>query len=385
MRKLFAALVCLFSFLIFTYPVLAIENPLGKPNNIFGIHILFPSEVDQASHLVNSSGGDWGYIVIPIQAGDRNLQKWQSFMNSCARDHLIPIIRLATEGDYFNTTVWRKPTDEDVLDFANFLSSLDWPTKNRFVIVFNEVNRNDEWGGQASPSDYANLLSFAVTTFKTKSPDFFIISAGMDNAAPNSNTSFNEYTFYSDMNNAVPGIFNQIDGFASHSYPNPAFIQPPTVATQMSIASFSFEKSLLDSLSSKTLPVFITETGWDTNAVGQQTAASYFSQAFSNVWNDPSIVMVSPFLLSAGTPPFATFSFLDSSGSPNSIYTTISQLPKTKGQPTINQAVLAAALLPKKSPLPTEDFGHIKLFATNIIIPPDVKTVLKWFLHFPLP
>ena len=111
-------------------PSFAIENPLSSPNNKIGVHILFASEINKAAELVNSNGGDWGYVVIPIQSGDRDLEKWQKFMNDARKLHVIPIIRLATEGDYFNTSVWRKPSEEDVLDFANFLNSLEWPVKN---------------------------------------------------------------------------------------------------------------------------------------------------------------------------------------------------------------------------------------------------------------
>ena len=166
-------------------PAYAIEDPLARPNNKYGIHILFPSELQEAATLLNSNGGDWGYVTIPIQSGDRDLNKWQQFFDDCKRLHLIPLVRLATEGDYLNTAVWRRPTPADVLDFANFLNSLTWPTKNRYIIVFNEVNRGDEWGGAADPADYAQILSYAVTIFKSKSEDFFMIASSMDNSSPN--------------------------------------------------------------------------------------------------------------------------------------------------------------------------------------------------------
>lgn len=174
MRKFLLAFVFILSFFLFLpRQSFAVEDPLKVPNNKFGIHILFPSELEDAAKLVNSNGGDWGYVTIPLQSGDRDLEKWQDFMDNALRLHVIPIIRLATEGDYFNTKVWRKPDETDVIDFANFLNSLDWPTKNRYIIVFNEVNRGDEWGGEVNPQEYANLLSYAVTVFKSKNQDFF--------------------------------------------------------------------------------------------------------------------------------------------------------------------------------------------------------------------
>src|SRR3989344_3133908 len=121
-------------YLLFTSAAHAIVDPISVPNNKFGVHILFTTELSEAARLVNSAGGDFGYVTIPIQSGDKDIEKWQKFMDSAKQNHVIPILRIATENYYFNTRVWRKPKYEDVLDFANFLDSLDWPTKNRYVV-----------------------------------------------------------------------------------------------------------------------------------------------------------------------------------------------------------------------------------------------------------
>lgn len=318
----------------------AVQNPLGVPNNKFGIHILFSDEITDAAKLVNTNGGLYGYVVIPIQSGDKDLLKWQKFMDRARSLQLIPVIRLATEGDYFNTRVWRKPVPADIVDFANFLNSLNWPTKNRYVVVYNEPNRGDEWGGKTDPTEYAQILSYAVTIFKSKSPDFFIISAGMDNAAANKGEiSMNAYDFFKRMNDAVPGIFNQIDGFASHSYPNPAFSQPPSKQDKQSIASFKFEKDFLKSMSNKDLPAFITETGWSKENLSESKIAEYYKTAYTTVWNDDSLVSVAPFLLRADTMPFLNFSFLDKEN-PNLLFKTIESMAKTKGAPLLEKEVL---------------------------------------------
>lgn len=379
MQYILSIILALFFLCSSVFPALAVENPLGVANNRFGIHILFPSELDKAAALVNSNHGDWGYIVIPIQSGDKDLEKWQDFMNNCYKLHLIPIIRLATEGDYFNTKVWRKPTDADVLDFANFLNSLTWPTKNRYIIVYNEVNRGDEWGGTPDPAAYANILSYAVSVFKTRSNNFFILSAGMDNAAATTGIAMNEYDYFAAMNQAVPGIFGQIDGLASHSYPNPAFSVPPSVVSKESITSFQFEKQLIGSMTNKNLPVFITETGWAQDIIGEDKAANYISSAYQTVWNTDGIVVVAPFVLQAGGGPFTSFSMFDSSGNKDAVYLAISNLPKTKGQPVLNppQEVLALANTASKN-LPMEHFQEpvSNNFAT------EFETGFKQFFKF---
>jgi hypothetical protein len=337
-------LIILFTF-FFTFfwlpkSTFAIEDPLSLSNNKTGVHILFTSEISAAADLVNSSGGDWGYVTIPIQAGDKDLIKWQKFMNDAKKLHIIPIVRLATEGHYFNTTVWRKPSREDVLDFANFLNSLSWPVKNKYIIVFNEVNRSDEWEGKLDPEEYANLLSYAVSTFKSLDNDFFIISSGLDNAAPNiSGQYMNEYDYMAKMNEAVPGIFAQLDGLGSHSYPNPGFKQMPYILTSQSICSFSFERDLALRLCGKNLPVFITETGWSKNSLTEDQIASNYKYAYTYVWSDKNIVAVTSFLLQAsGQAPFSQFSLIDDNGKKSKVFLALQELPKIKGAPTINSS-----------------------------------------------
>ncbi len=280
---LFFSLVVQSSFISRAY---ASFDPFSHPNNIFGIHILFPEELERAATLVNTSNGQWGYVTIPIQVGDKDIDKWQNFMIKAYKYKLIPILRLATEADYHGTGVWRKPKESDILDFANFLNSIYWPVKNRYLILFNEVNRSDEWGGDVpNPSDYASLLSYAVDVFKSKNSDFFIISAGLDNAAPNLNGKFmDEYNFLRMMSDAQPGIFNKIDGIASHSYPNPGFVEPAQSLTKTGITSYKYEYNLISSFSSVKKPIFITETGWDNNLIPASTVALYYKYAFDSVW-----------------------------------------------------------------------------------------------------
>ena len=309
----------------------AIEDPLSLPNNKFGVHILFTSELEKARELVNSNSGDWGYVTIPIQAKDKDLEKWQKFMDNAGRLHLIPIIRIATENHYFNTTVWRKPQYDDVLDFANFLNSLDWPVKNRYIIIFNEVNRADEWEGNPDPQEYARALNYAVNVFKSINEDFFIISAGLDNASAN-----DQYSYMIQMDQEVPGIFGKINGLGSHSYPNPGFSVAPWIVTRKSISSFKFEQDLAFELSGKNLPLFITETGWSRERISENQIASYFTYAFKNVWLDQNIVAVTPFLLSAGVGPFLQFTLLNENGDFNEVSAAMQKIPKTKGNPTIN-------------------------------------------------
>jgi hypothetical protein len=302
-------------------------------------------------------------------------------MDRAKEYHIIPIIRLASEGDYFNTKVWKTPRFEDIVDFANFLDSLQWPTKNRYIIVFNEVNRGDEWGGTVNPSEYAEMLSFAATVFKSKNQDYFIISAGLDNAAPEEYPDFmNEYNYIRLMDKAVPGVFNQIDGFSSHAYPNPGFSQPPYVDTSKSIYSFTYERELIKQYRNTDIPVFITETGWNSPGISDEQKGDYYKQAFESVWSDPGVVAVTPFLLHAGGGPFEGFSFLNSDNSPTKQYSTIEKIKKIKGNPTQTPYVLG---LQKQatSDLPNRSFIKPSSLHDPFSISDTAQDMFKWILR----
>lgn len=381
MKKLALFVVEIFLlFIVSTHFALAVENPLVVPNNKVGIHILFPEEINLAATLVNSNGGDWGYVTIPIQAGDKNMLKWQTFMDSAKQKHVIPIVRLATEGDYFNTKVWRKPSAVDILDFANFLNSLSWPTKNKYIVVFNEVNRGDEWGGTPNPKEYADLLFYASTVFKNKDVGFFIISAGLDNAAPNIPGKFiDNYTFLTQMHNFLPNVFKNVDAIGSHSYPNPGFAKSPFNQGKTSIATFQYERALIKSYTGRDLPVFITETGWSQAALSQVIISQYFEQAFNSAWKDPSIVAVTPFLLEAGSEPFNIFSLV-TNNQPNTIFITLQKLSKVKGEPIQSPLLLFPESTHSAKVLGERSFSTRQENPILASLPKSIKILAKWLL-----
>lgn len=315
-----------------------VPTPTPRPNNIFGIHILFPTELDLASRLVNSSGGDWGYVTIPIQYTDRNLEKWQKFMDDAKRDHLIPIIRIATEPYFANTSVWRKPSDYDILDFANFLNSLDWPTKTRYVLLFNEVNRYDEWGGDApDPVEYANFVAYAADTFKSTNPNFFVIAGGLDNAAPNDGIKYvDNLAYLNRMAQANADVFKKIDGFSSHSYPNPNFAEAPSKNKQEGTSTYKYELDIVEKYAGHPMPVFITETGWNASVLPGSVIGKYFQSSMVDIWGqDGRVIAVTPFILESNGGPFDKFTFYKD-GDFTAYGKAYQAVPKVKGKPEIN-------------------------------------------------
>lgn len=309
----------------------AIYDPLTVPNNKFGIHVFSDNEVDKAAELVNTSGGEWGYITVPIESKDRNREKWNEFMHKCKEYKLIPIVRLAT---FVQGENWQRPSRWDSVDFANFLNDLDWPTKNRYVVVYNEPNHANEWGGSVDPIDYGRVLTETMEVFKERNEDFYMLPAGLDVAAPNSETEhMNWKNFLYQMNRSYPEALRQIHGWNSHSYPNPAFSSSPYQDHDHSIVSYRHELDYVKKVTGRDLVVFITETGWSNEWLSEKTLANYWRVAIEERWTDDNIVAITPFVMFAGAGPFESFSFLNRDMQPKSFATYYINYVKTKAEP----------------------------------------------------
>ncbi len=306
---------------------IAFYDPRSVTGNKAGVHILNPAEIEDAAKLVNSNGGDWGYVIVPIQPTDRHKDVWQTFMYKAMELHLIPIIRITTipQGG-----TWEKGNDIDLVDFANFLNELDWPIQNRYIVLFNEVNRDSEWGGAVNPEKYAQIVKNAYAIFKERSPDFFLLGPSLDSALPNSKSSLSSPSYLARMAKYDPLVWTYFDGWSSHSYPNPGFLSSPKKTGLQSIVGYKNEIGLTK-IASK--PIFITETGWDQSKINDSTIASYWSSAWQTWKNDPNVVAVTPFVLRGGE-QFAPLSLYKENGEYSASGQSIFNLPKIAGTPT---------------------------------------------------
>jgi len=337
--------------LILSFLLLFWPRTCFAAENKFGIHILEPADVDKAAELVNSSGGDWGYITIVIRDDDLNFAKWQGFMDQCREKHLIPLVRVATHLEEKN---WVKPKIEEATKWAEFLNALNWPIEDQYVILFNEPNQAKEWGGEVNPKEYARILSEFNLKFKIQNSKFKVLNAGLDLAAGNTKTTMDAFKFMQEMNWEVPGIFEQLDGWASHSYPNHGYLGKPWETGKTSIRGYDWELTVLKNnfKIAKDLPVFITETGWPKSQLtansyqlsakkrttpryyDEKTVANYFKQAYEDVWlKDSRVKAITPFLLNYNQDLFAEFSWLDLKGDPYLQYETVKCLAKPSWWP----------------------------------------------------
>ncbi len=345
------AVLLIMIFQLLASRVYAIYDPLSVPNNKFGIHVADPNDIPRVGKLVNSTGGNWGYVTLVIADHERNFAIWDSFFRQMRRERLIPIVRLAT---HVEGNSWTKPSLQDAQSWASFLNGLPWPTKNRYVVLFNEPNHAKEWGGEVSPGQYADILVVYARALKQASEDFFVLPAGFDASAPNGPDTMDEELFLRWMWAKEPYLAESIDGWTSHSYPNPGFSGSPFAKGRGTVRTFEWELTLLAQLGiNKKLPVFITETGWanDPNISTQSRLTSsdistYLEVAAQTVWNNPGVVAVTPFLFNYQEPLFAMFSWLlPGTQSPQPFFLTYQRLPKTRGYPLLAPSEAYLSLL----------------------------------------
>lgn len=317
-----------------------IQENIGYQNNKFGLYIYRVDDFAiKAAEMVNSNGGDWGYVLVPYNVKDYDSEKWNKFFVVLREKHLIPIIQL--------WDISEDPVDmeRDTRKSAQFLNSLSWPVKNRYVSVYNEVNDERFWKSGINPKEYAELLEYTIDTYKAENEDFYMLNGAFNASARTGGGYLDSRVFMREMDNAVSGIFEKLDGWASHPYPHVnGYLGTPNDSGRDSIRAYEWELQILeDDFGVKDLPVFITETGWphaEGNAYNadyydEETAAEYLKQAFENVWlKDDRVVAVTPFTIKYDA-PYDHFSFIKGDGSTYKVFDVIKDMDKVKGRPPL--------------------------------------------------
>lgn len=313
------------------------EPKENAQNNKFGLYVYAedPDFIKLADKLVNSTGGDWGYVLIPYNVDDRDFEKWRTIFDLLSEKHLIPIIQLHdTDDDEY----------ESELDgAAEFLNTFIWPIKQRYISVYNEPNDSKFWFDRIEPGEYAKVLSTAVDKFKQQNQNFFIMNGALNVSAANTSTTMDSFEFMKLMAQEKPRVFEKLDGWASHSYPQPNFSGDVFSTGRASIRAYQDELFFLkNSLGvSKDLPVFITETGW-AHAEGEEYNSSFLPAdavganlelAFNDIWlKDESVIAVTPFTIWFEA-PFDHFSWVNTDKVPYKHYEMVKSLQKVPGSP----------------------------------------------------
>ena len=315
-KKITGCSISLIFFLIISRSTVYAQNVTGSENNNCGLHLNQREEQDiaYAAELCNSNGGDLGKVVITLQDSIiGNVDELNTTFNLLRKYHLEPIIRLATHlcGDS-----WCIPSIEDSIRWRDYLTSpkLYWPTVTKRIILFNEVNHAKEWGGTLDPKSYADIAGKFCSDFKAADPNFVMMLAGFDASNPN----MDEAVYLQQLIAYKPEIFECIDGFTSHSYPNPGFRSSPYLVGRGSVKTYEWELNLLKRLGvQQDFCVYNTETGWphaegsslDNRYLPADTVAKYTGILAGQLNSDPKICSYNFFIINDQSELFEHFSW----------------------------------------------------------------------------
>jgi hypothetical protein len=153
-------------------------------------------------------------------------------------------------------------------------------------------------------------------------------------------------------------LFENLDGWVSHSYPNHGFVGSPYDSGRNSILNYQWEMRVLRKFGVvKNLPVFITETGWphfegfagQTGYYSADQVGKNYQTYFQRVLPDERVAAITPFIFNYQGEPFDHFSWRK----PNSDefypqYETVLGISKTAGQPEQEQVLKIKDLPPSK-------------------------------------
>lgn len=312
-------------------------DALWPQNNKFGLYVYAERGdfITLAKKLVNSSGGSWGYVLLPYNVKDRDSQKWKNVFEQLHKNHLIPVVQL-WDVDLQN---YKSQTKEA----AQFLNSLLWPIRYKYVSVYNEPNDAKFWYGKVDPETYAKVLAYTITAFRAENEDFFMLNGALNVSSSTDKSNLDAFDYMKRMNSEVPGVFNELDGWASHSYPQPNFSGNPHTVGRYGIRAYDTELSFLkNSLGvKKELPVFITETGWahaegssyNNSYLSDEQVAENFKIAYEKYWlPDARVRAVMPFTIWYDT-PFDHFSWVNNDEVSYKHYDVVKSIKKVAGKP----------------------------------------------------
>lgn len=305
-RYLAAIILCLWCFLCGAKEVAAADLP-------FGFHLFDPAELELVSPFKDKM--EVRFVTVPMALADRRKEVWNNFFRQADQLGITPIIRLVT---VFADGNWQVPSRKELVEGVKFMNSLDWSGR-RIVVLFNEPNHAAEWGGKVDPEGYADVALFAANWLKTEKPDYLVLPAGLDADAPSNSIMMESSLFIDRMYRSNPELFEMIDGWTSHSYPNPAFSSSVYAKGKNSIRGFEYEWEKLRRLTGREFDIYITETGWKLNRITASTMARNYREAILKIWPDERIKAVTVFVLKGVEGPFEEFSLLDEDNKPTGL------------------------------------------------------------------
>lgn len=303
-------------------------------NNIVGINVVRwtdPPVLRATAELVNSNGGDWGYVTLLVGDDDRREPaRLQRLLDESGRNRLTPILRIATQYDP-QRKLWRRPSPYDAHLWRVAFAGLRWPTRLRYILVGNEPNLGHEWGGVVDPADYARYLN-TWTRVLAHDARYRIFNGALD--ASNDTLwpeRMDEFEFIEGMRAAVPDVFERLHGWASSPY---HFYW----GTELRYTYRAYESEL--AAIGREMPVIISEFH-PVYVDDPRHVAGWYATAFAHWQADPRVIAATPMFWNPEQDRFWMYAVSPTGTviSPSPTYDLIRGLPKRAGSPLFAPAL----------------------------------------------
>jgi hypothetical protein len=215
-------------------------------------------------------------------------------------------------------------------------------------IIWNEPNLSLEWGAPPDPEAYAYLLQQAYSAIKQADPSALVISAGLAPTNEQSERALDDRLYLERMLQA--GALPCLDALGAHPY---GFAYPPDDPRgkhdSLNMNRLLDLQAILAAEGGGATPIWATEIGWTTDAVGEeswlavtpQQQADYLVRAWEMAGDAfPTLEVLTVWNLSTGLAPEdekAGYSLLAQDGTPKPAFAALqAALGSTARTPTVD-------------------------------------------------
>ncbi|HJL19962.1 MAG TPA: hypothetical protein RMH99_30135 [Sandaracinaceae bacterium LLY-WYZ-13_1] len=333
--------------------------PPAPTDNRFGIGLVSPGDAAQMEMTANLTGpGGFVKMIFPgvVPGMTEPPPDWANAVREAYARDLVPVVRF---GPPWGDRRVRNQSDEGsdglaytalARSYVNVVRGLPlregWPL---YVEVHNEPNLCYEWAcdrgrfegdrisSERIAQEYASMLrDVADALHGMDDPRIRVTNGGLapggvrwcecvgpgEGGFEAGNTSND---FLAQMAAAVPGVFDRLDAFSSHSYPASNHGYGFFVPYDASVPGLTYFETELATIGRPDLPVLMTETGWPSTHGGttygsREDVAAWTRQAYENVWlTHPNVLGVMPFILQ-DPGAWDGFAWVRGDGSPYPVY-----------------------------------------------------------------
>lgn len=311
------------------------DDDLEPSDNAFGIGLVGPgsaSDMQLAAELTGP-GGHIKMIFPGVNKSSQGPQQgWIDALNAAYANDLVPVIRIGPP--WGDRNIRKESDDANHMDYTSLAQAYKrvvqgLPKDDDTLIwleIHNEPNLCYEWvcaagqgdmeGGskisyQKTAAEYAAFLRDVTDALHSlNDPKIKVINGGL---APGGTRwchcgqeggepGITAKEFLQAMDSGSPGVFGQLDGWATHSYPASNEGYGFFVPFDQAHTGLTYYEVELATIGQPNLPVFVTETGWRTDEASRQQIADWTVQAYTQVWlPDDRVQAIMPFILRGGS------------------------------------------------------------------------------------